>query len=383
MNILYLALIEIEIPSGPTIHTLNLMKGFQHIGTNIRLLCPKPTRNVAEIADLDCSFLPFFGYSLFRLAVFNIFSCFYLIYQFITYKPTVLYLRDRPGNIFPIIVAKLFRIPFFIEMNGVLEKDFQDSRLHAYMRFKQFSWTEGVIFNCPQLCEKYSKKYSIPKKKSTVITMHVDCGLFKIMKKEECRKKLNISKDAFVIGYVGGFSPRHDVEILKKLLLKLEKQTIKAILLLVGDTKDISRKEIILDGMKNEQIIITGWIAHSKIPLYINAMDVGTAFVKESEGNDSASFLKIKEYLACGVPIILNSNNTDIFNEYMKNTVMVIDNKDYNHIDIYELSRIILEIKNKRTVVNNRRISELIHKNFNLKEAAKQTILFFEVKLNE
>lgn len=379
MKILYLALVELEVPSGPTVHTLNLMKGFKQIGTDIRLLCPKPTRTVAGIEGFDCFFLPFFGYSLFRLAVFNVLSCFYIIYQLLTYKPTVLYLRDRPGNIFPIIIAKLFGISCFIEMNGVLEKDFQGSNnLHSYLRFKQFSWADGVIFNCPQLCEKYSKEYNIPKNKSTVITMHVDCDLFKIMKKEECRNKLNISKDAFVIGYVGGFSPRHDIEKLKELVLKLEKQKIKAILLLVGDTKDISRKEIILEGMKNENIIITGWIDHSKIPLYINAMDIGTAFVKESEGNDSASFLKIKEYLACGVPIVLNSNNRDIVNEYIKNTVMVIDNKDYNHIDIDELLSLILEIKNKRTVVNDRRISELINKKFNLKEAARQTILFFK-----
>ena len=384
MKILYLALVELEIPSGPTVHTLNLMKGFKQINTHVRLLCPKPSKDIEDIKDFDCSFLPFFGYSTLRLFLFNVLSCFYVIKNFITYKPDILYLRDRPGNIFAIICAKIFRIPYFIEMNGVLDADFANNRkIHRYLRNKQFAWAKGLIFNCYQLLDQYFEAFYCIKNKTTVVTMHVDCDIFKTLSKNECRQKLNIQSDTFVIGYVGGFSPRHNIEILKELLLELEKQNIDAMLLLIGDTFDKARKEALLDGLQEDQIRITGWLSHEELSLYINTMDIGTALVKNIDGNGSLSFLKVKEYLACGVPVILNSGDVSALKEYPEGSIIAFADNDSENITVDMLIKSVIEIRKKLNSLKRNHISQFIADKYNLSKAAKQTSAFFRAYMDK
>lgn len=389
LKIIYLALVELELPGGPTVHTLNLMKGFQQRNTQVRLLCPKPSRPITEINTFDCHFIPFWGYGPCRLFLFNMLAVIKLIYNIMFFKPDVIYLRDRPGNIFAIIWAKIFRLPFFIEMNGVLLEDFADRKspkkvgIHHFLRKKAFLWAKGLIFNCSQLCGKYSEEYEIPIEKTSIVSMHVDCDLFKILPKDECRKKLKIPPEAFVLGYVGGFSSRHNVEILKGIQNSLEKLDKKSFILLVGDTPNKERKKALLTGLDHERIMITGWIPHSDIPFYINMMDIGTAFVNEIEGNDSSSFLKVKEYLACGVPVILNSKDPDAFNEYPKNSVIVLSNKDICAISVENLVKGIVEFNSKQNQTNRKKMNAYIQKKYNLNEAAKQTAEFFAEKLNK
>lgn len=385
MRIIYLALIELELPGGPTVHTLNLMKGFQQTDAKVRLLCPSPSKPVPEVEEMDCRFIPFWGYGPFRLLLFNLFAVIKLIMNMITFKPEVVYLRDRPGNFFAVIFVKLFRIPYVLEMNGVLEKDFPKKKggIHWYFRKKVFNWAQGLIFNCAQLAKKYGESFNIQEERMTVVTMHVDCDLFKIMPKDECREKLKIPTDAFVLGYVGGFSPRHDVEILKEILFLLEKSNVKALLLLVGDTYEKARKESLLEGLDQKQVRITGWVPHTEIAFYINAMDIGTAFVKKSAGNDTASFLKVKEYLACGVPVILNSDNKSAFDEYPPNSVTVLNNNDSHKIPLNEITEKILAVKKLNQGDCSQKIAGYIRGKFCLKGAAKQTLNFINDMSNK
>ncbi len=319
MRVLYIALVEFDVPGGPTIHVENLIKGFKAIGMDIKLMCPRPMRKTKILCEYNFRLIPFFGYSPLRLFLFNLISAYYIFVEIVKYKPHALYVRDRPGNIVAWFFSKLFNIPFFIEMNGVVKDDFpQLSRkekkesfqqhFFRYYRKKQFDQARGLIFNCHSLQQTYKQKCTL-NAISTIIPMHVDTEQFKILSKRECRQKLNLDLSSFIIGYVGSFAPNHDIDILIRVIKELIILHINAELLLVGPNNRNDEIKRLQDGCLWNRIHVTGWVDHSMVPIYINAMDIGTSFFKDASGNTAPASLKIKEYLACGTPVLFNCNN--------------------------------------------------------------------------
>lgn len=384
MKVLYLALIELEVPTGPTVHTLNLMKGFQLTSTRVRLLCPKPAKEISEIADFDCCLIPFWGYSTLRLAAFNILSCFYLLKNIIFYKPDLLYLRDRFGNISAICLAKAFRIPFFIEMNGVLDADFaSNNKIHRYLRKKQFQWAKGVVFNSRGLREKYSVSYNIEINKTSVLTMHVDGEIFFPMDKAECKKKLGIATNVTVIGYIGNICERYDIAILKRIIDILDENQINSALLIVGGVKNDEKILKLYEGMDKNRIVLPGWIPHNMVPRYINAMDIGTAFVNYSYVDDADAFTKVKEYLSCGVPVLMNSSGTSILEGYPKGAVTILPYGKSSEIPDDELENSVRSIISTHDKLRILQYSQFIIDKYNLKEAAERTSAFFRARMSD
>lgn len=318
---LYIALAEMDVPSGPSVHVLNLLAGFRSAGMKLKLLCPRPGKPVAGLDGHDCVFVPFFGFSPLRLCLFNMLLFFRLLAILLFARPAAICVRDRAGNILPALCAGLFRIPLVIEMNGVLKADFIRpgdlgfaksllQRIHLRLRQMQFTRAGGIIFNCPSLMTRYRARFRI-KARCGVIAMHVDSGLFRPHDQEECRKALGLAPDSLVIGYVGSFAPTHNFSILKALLMHFNSAGRNAHLLMVGggpnrQESGLSGDEAGLPPELARKIHITGWVPHDEVPRYINAMSVGTSFFNHFRDNTSPASLKVKEYLACGIPVALN-----------------------------------------------------------------------------
>jgi len=143
----------------------------------------------------------------------------------------------------------------------------------------------------------------------------VDTKLFRPMKKEEAKRRLNLNSTDFVVGWVSRIDRNKGWEIFLKALHKASKSipNVKAIVAGSGRDEPLFIKAIHDLGIENK-VIILGSVKHEQLPLVYNAMDVFVfPTMKESLG------LVGLEALACGIPVI--ASNTEGPKEYVKENV--------------------------------------------------------------
>jgi glycosyltransferase involved in cell wall biosynthesis len=116
------------------------------------------------------------------------------------------------------------------------------------------------------------------------------------------RAKLNLN-GRFVIGWVGSFRKFHGVDLLLDAYAQIKKEIPNAALLLVGDGFERSAIVNRAQSLHLQDVVFTGTVPHAEMPDYIGAMDIAVV-VDPGRGEFHYSPLKLKEYMACGVPVI-------------------------------------------------------------------------------
>jgi glycosyltransferase involved in cell wall biosynthesis len=159
--------------------------------------------------------------------------------------------------------------------------------------------------------------------KCEVIPNAVNADQFRKLDKTLCRDKLGITKDAFVVAFVGWFNERKGAKRLAQAINACNDPDIKSVFLGAGP------EEPDCPG-----IIFKGKVAHRDVPRYLNAADV---FVLPTlkEGCCNA----VVEAMACGLPVVSSNRefNWDILNE--SNSIMV------EPTDINAISHAIQQLK--------------------------------------
>ena len=188
----------------------------------------------------------------------------------------------------------------------------------------------------------------------------IDSKIFFLQNKINCRNKLNISLDKFVIAYVGYFNERKGSKRVSKVLDRFN--DVYSIFIGSGNDRP---------DCKNQ--LYTGPLPHREISKYLNAADV---FVLPTlhEGCCNA----IIEAMACGLPIISSNKsfNWDILDE---SNSLLID--PLNENEIFEAIKTLKVNKNQRMKLSQGALNKA--KSLRIEERAKNILCFMEQKINE
>lgn len=220
----------------------------------------------------------------------------------------LIYERYTLFNFAGLLAAWHKKIPLILEVNSPLA--FERIRYEKLSLRRLARQCERVVCSKADLVvvvstplKKYLIEQGVPGDHIVVVPNGVDPTVFQpdASIRQAVRARLGLLPDTIVIGFVGVLRPWHGVESLCEAVWNLIQKKMNVHLLIVGDGP--SRAE--LDDFVRERkighcVTITGRVAHSAIPDYLTAFDIGVS----PRATFYASPMKIIEYMATGLAVV-------------------------------------------------------------------------------
>lgn len=245
------------------------------------------------------------------------------------------------GGLAAIKIGRKLKCPSFVAF-GECDYESQIQKTYGDLTIKDIDGLSGVISVSSKNARKLDELGIF--KDIPVITAPnaVDKSLFKKMDKYECRIKLDLPIDKFIVGFVGGFIERKGDKRLLEAVNKLDE--VYVAFAGVPGNDDVSPS--------GEKVLMCKPLAHEDIPVLLNAVDV-FCLPTLSEGSCNA----VAEALSCGVPVISSDLpfNDDVLN--FDNSIRINPNS------VEEIRDSILKLKNDesfRDSIANRGYSDSI-----------------------
>lgn len=201
--------------------------------------------------------------------------------------------------------------PLILEVNGILRSELGARRRLMYIPILPF---EGVLLRQASavvaaseqiqrdLVQRHHPLYVV------AIPNGVNPNTFHPIARPEARRQLGLTKTGPLIGFVGNFAPWHGLEVLLRALPIVRQKHPVARLIFVGGGphRDVIDAEVDRLGIR-DCVDMVGVVPHELIPIYINSFSCCVSpAIPLGELDPGRNSLKVFEYLACGVPVVIS-----------------------------------------------------------------------------
>ena len=303
-----------DVPDAGITHTTELFENFKKIGNEVVLFVPK-SKDITIYKQPDTVYLPMLDVPLLHGVSYQLILFFYyLLHQIRHKKSDIIYSRISLLTISPLILSKLFKISYIVEINGlgIDEMKLSNTSKLLIQLFKlneklNYKHAKKIVAVTQGIKEGIKELYNIPYGKIVVIENGANTDLFKPINKEEVKCGLDESYN--YVGFYGGFAPWHGLEDLVKSAPLILKEVKNTKFILVGDGPMKGQSiQMVNDLNLTDNFIFINRVPYDEVPKYVNAFDVCVILKKK---DIIGSPLKLWEYMACGKPVI--ATNTQDF----------------------------------------------------------------------
>lgn len=254
--------------------------------------------------------------------------------------------------------SRTHQIPLFVASGESSIASFLDENYHPS---KIKNYVSGVICVSSKNKEESISLGLTTTEKCFVSPNSVNSNLFKKIDKSECRNKLGIPEDVFIVSFVGAFINRKGSKRVSEAISRINGERVFSIFIGKGEQEPTC-----------ENILFKGSLPHEEIPVYLNASDV---FVLPTlaEGCSNA----IVEAMSCGLPIV-SSNlpfNWDVLDN--DNSIMIDPN------DVGAIANAIVKLRDDKELRRKKAIASLEKaKALTIEQRARNIISFITTKIN-
>lgn len=248
----------------------------------------------------------------------------YTIYSVVSkHKIDCIVVRDLPMALAGIIVAKLKRVPCFIDMAEPYPE-----MLEGYHVLQKVSIYKKVInliirnYHLSLIIEKISCKLSdhifpvskeiknglirkgISKSKITVFHNTPTVSFIQSCNNYSTKLKCN-SNDCLNIVYVGDLTEARGVPLVIDAVEELNKKQEQYNFVIIGGGRyfDYLKKLVVKKNIE-ESVVFAGWVKHNEIVQYIKKCDIGIIPHLPTKHNNLTLPNKVFDYMAIGLPVL-------------------------------------------------------------------------------
>lgn len=123
------------------------------------------------------------------------------------------------------------------------------------------------------------------------------------MDRKEAKKSIGVNPDFLHVGFIGNFAVWQGLDYLLSAIPKVLKDVGIVRFLLIGNGPEMPKIKKQVSKFKDSEVILTGSVPYRVANNYINVFDIGVA-PRQPNITIGYSPLKIRDYAACGVPIV-------------------------------------------------------------------------------
>lgn len=299
------------------------------------------------------------------------------------YNIKTVHARSYVAGLMALFLKRRFNTNFLFDIRGVLFDERVDSGdwNKNSSKYKIGKKIEKKLFNNADEIVNLSKK-GIPlikrdllkNKKINVsyIPTCVNLNNFKKNKKRKpLRKKLKLG-NKFILTYIGSIGTWYLLEKMVDFFKELKKINKKShFLILTGENKEKLSKKI-LKKIKKEDFSIV-FAPHSKIKDFLSTSNAGISFIKPCYSKQFSCPTKLAEYLACELPVIINSRIGDTDQIISENKTGVIINS-FNRQEYSKKIKQLIKLKKDRAI--GKKCRNVAKQEYDLKKGSDK---YFEI----
>lgn len=298
---------------GSFSHTDGLLKGLLKLGKSAVILSPGRVSSIDEAIVPYCAviFRHFRNVPEIASVLYNVTLLRAGRRLLRSDRPSLIYARHDGFMIAPLMLARAFRVPLFLEVNGletwVRQRWGRLSRKRLCRLYERITlYGARTIFVVSQVLADDLVAFGVPRGKIIVNPNGVDEEAFEHSDGSVVRDVYQLDKRPLV-GFVGTFGQWHGVEILAKAISKVIEKRAAVRFLLIGEGKLRSAMEQILEQTKvTDYAIFAGLVPHTEMKHYLAACTVLVS--PHIPNHDGSRFFgsptKLFEYMISGKGIV-------------------------------------------------------------------------------
>lgn len=309
----YVACVDLNIENADSRHVMEVCQAWAHDGHGVRLFVPRigPPR---EVPGVKVTTIPtptqsvFANYLLFYFLVIP-----YLLCAAHQHPPRMLYSRFLATELSLAMTARWAGWPYVVEYNGAIGEELRLKQRPAWMitlvellELACLRLAHHIVTVTPGLKEYLVRRLGSHAHKIQVVSNGVNTALCQPLEPLPCREALGLNPEGSYLIFVGSLQSWHGATRLVGVLEILASQGRRVSLIVVGagpGEQELRRR--VQTSPVNDRILMTGKIDFHLVPRYIGAADVCVAPYPDSNvGSHGLAPLKIREFMACGRPVI-------------------------------------------------------------------------------
>lgn len=245
------------------------------------------------------------------------------IYLVITKKIEVIHCRSYIPAVMGLVLKKILRVKFIFDMRGLMADEFVDGgnwgknsfnyKVVKSLEKKFLLSADAIVVLTERIC-KVIKTFSYLKNKTLnmkIIPCCVDLQKFRHQRLLQDSYKLKHLKGKTILIYVGSIGTWYLLKEMVDFFTVFKKRFSNTHFIILTHSHRQQVDEVITDkGLEKKDFSIIR-APSLEVASYISLARVGISFIKPVFSKQASSPTKLAEYLACGLPVIINSGIGD------------------------------------------------------------------------
>jgi len=316
MKILYFSFVELDIPNACQTHTLGVLTGFSHNSCSVDAVVPHPKKVRPKIPGIRFYYLWPWRFSALGRFWIKILGGAYFFTICLLKKYDVIYVRELEVNPFPRWCSKIFRIPFYIEINSILLRQMEMAGIdrnrmlrverHQASDFKQAT---GLIVPSFPRYNWIIEHYDLKPNKVHMILNGTNIPAAKKTDRSVTLKKLSLPQNGFYLGFLGNVWGYYDLNTIFKALELCLEGIPNLHMIMIGAGPDIDNLRNKLQEIQtSSRLIFLGYVQPELLFNVMGAIDVGLMNLTKNGLQDLGPVTtRFATYAVFQMPVIANN----------------------------------------------------------------------------
>jgi glycosyltransferase involved in cell wall biosynthesis len=311
-RILYISSVDVSIGNGPGVNEREFIVAMHRVmGDRAHFLIPQPANEVPDLPANACTFclphrrhhpLHFPGHVISQARLANDVLC--------RKKFDLLLFRLDVLPLAAFYITRKYPIPYALKtlgqgtMNALAERGgwLGRSLMALNRRLVKQIVAKALLADSVSMMQVEQLKHLLSVDSDKIVWTALSANV---------RKELGLAQFDPIMGYIGTRPWERGgwqlVEVAPRLLSKYPNLG----LVILGEGKELDAlKRRARELQVETHCRFAGYVPFDKVPLYVNSLDVGVS-ISVREDRRAASELKVRQYLACGKPVVVSPGSND------------------------------------------------------------------------